>query len=200
MKDIGSRLIRKINNVFVKQPEVIAPNDNKVRLHLGCGSEYWEGYVNIDSRADIKTDLQLDFTKIGSHYADFSVAEVALIHSISYLRLFEARDLFSTIFRMLEPGGRMIIECPDFVKCATKALNSENNLSEYLEGIRGLYAFDMDQIKRKDCYLPYAFTWSTFHLQSELKAVGFKKIDVCPPLTHDQRIWRDIRIEATKNQ
>lgn len=172
--------------------------DGKVRLHLGCGGDYWPGYVNIDLSPNGVCDLQMDFTKIGDIYPSNSVTEVALIHSLSYLRLWQARDLFADLYRILEPGGVVVIELPDLGKCARKALECKTSKAEYLEAVRGLYAFDMEQIKGKEMFTPYAFGWSGWHLEQELSEAGFCHIIVTDPKTHEQRLWRDTRIEAIK--
>ena len=109
-----------------------------------------------------------------------------------------ARDFFAEIFRILEPGGILIIELPEFAKCAQKALECEGNMAEYLEAVRGLYAFGVDQIDHREMFMPYAFGWSNWHLKQELEKAGFLQIKVCDAQTHGQRAWRDIRIESSK--
>ncbi len=172
--------------------------DGKLRLHLGCGGDYWPGYVNVDADRSAVCDLRLDFTRIADVYASGSVAEVALIHSLSYLSLWQARQLLATLHDLLEPGGRLIIELPDLAKCARVALDHEHDLAQYLEGVRGLYAFDPGQIERCEKYTPYAFGWTAWHLVEELRSAGFCEIRVLDPQTHGPRPWRDVRIEAVK--
>jgi hypothetical protein len=172
--------------------------DGKVRLHLGCGQDYWPGYVNVDIGRDALCDVRMDFTRIGERYPHDSVAEVVLIHSLSYLRLWQARDLFTELYRILVRGGGLIIELPDLAKCAKKALTCEGNLTEYLEAVRALYAFDMDHIAQRTMFTPYAFGWSSWHLKRELEKAGFRHVTVCDPRTHEQRTWRDTRLEAVK--
>jgi len=189
-----SNLLRKMKRrVFA-----LARPDGKVRLHLGCGKDYWPGYVNVDVSSDALCDLRIDFTLIGEHYSQDSVAEVALIHSLSYLRLWQATDLLTNLYRILEPRGILVLELPDLDKCAQKALESKGNVGAYIEAVRGLYAFDMEQIERKEMFTPYSFGWSSWHLQQELEKIGFRNITVRDPQTHGQRIWRDTRIEARK--
>lgn len=186
--------MRKSKRVWFAHPRP----DTLVRLHLGCGQDYWPGYVNVDMDTASLCDIRMDFTRIGERYPHDSVTEIALIHSLSYLRLWQARDLFTELYRILEPGGRVIFEVPDFAKCAQKALGCEGDLSEYLEAVRGLYAFGMDQIDRREAFTPYAFAWSSWHLKQELEKVGFRQVTVCDPLTHERRAWRDTRLEAVK--
>jgi hypothetical protein len=172
--------------------------DGKVRLHLGCGLDYWPGYVNVDMGADAICDVRMDFTRIGERYQDNSVTEIALVHALSYLRLWQARDFFIDSYRMLEPGGKIIFELPDLAKCALKALACEDDLTEYLEAVRGFYAFGMEQIDRREMFTPYAFGWSGWHLKQELTNAGFHDITLSDPQTHECRVWRDTRVEAIK--
>lgn len=169
-----------------------------IRLHLGCGNEYWDGYVNIDSSTEARCDICLDFSRIGDRFRPGSVSEVVMIHSLSYLRLWQARDLFNDIHRLLKPGGQLILELPDLMKCARKALGNDGNLPDYLEAVRGLYAFDMDQIEKREAFTPYAFGWSGWHLQLELERAGFGQIQITDPVTHGRRLDRDIRVITTK--
>jgi hypothetical protein len=185
---------RKIKRMWLTLP----PSDREVRLHLGCGQDYWPGYVNVDVGADALCDLRMDFTRIDERYPHSSVVEIALIHSLSYLRLWQARDLFTDLYRLLQPRGRLVIELPDLAKCARKALADEGNPSEYLEAVRGLYAFGIDQIDHREMFTPYAFGWSSWHLKQELEKIGFNQVIVCDPQTHERRTWRDTRLEAVK--
>jgi SAM-dependent methyltransferase len=172
--------------------------DGKVRLHLGCGRDYWPGWVNVEISPSAMCDLRLDFTLIRERYPDNSIAEIAMIHSLSYLRLWQARELLADLYHLLKPGGRLVIELPDLVKCARKALESEDNPVEYMEAVRGLYAFGIDQIERREMFIPYAFGWAGSHLKRELEQIGFSQVLLCEPQTHGPRPWRDTRIEATK--
>jgi len=191
------RILRTLHR-FMRRLSPSPKVDGKVRLHLGCGNDYWPGYVNIDSSQVADLDLCLDFSQIGEYYMDSSVAEVVMIHCLSYLRLWEARDLFKDIYRLLETSGRLIIELPDLAKCAQKVLDSEGNLDSYLEAARGIYAFDLGQIAHREMYTSYCFGWSSWHLSLELKKVGFRQVNICAPKTHGQMDLRDTRLEAVK--
>lgn len=191
-------IIRVLRKIKLKIFTAFRKKDGKVRLHLGCGGDYWPGYVNVDLSPNGACDLQMDFTRIGEIYPSNSVTQVALIHSLSYLRLWQARDLFADLYRILEPEGVVVIELPDLGKCARKALECRTSKAEYLEAVRGLYAFDMEQIERKEMFTPYAFGWSSWHLEQELSEAGFCHITITDPKTHGQRVWRDTRIEAIK--
>ena len=170
----------------------------KIRLHLGSGGDYWAGYVNVDADPSATCDLRIDFTRIGEVYPPGSVSEVAMIHSLSYLSLWQARDLFAALHRLFEPGGRLIVEVPDLAKCARAVLDHEHDFTAYLEAVRAIYAFDLSQIERRQPYTPYAFGWSASHLIAELQQAGFREVALLDPQTHGPRPWRDARVEAIK--
>lgn len=171
---------------------------DKVRLHLGCDKDYWKGWVNIDVDPAADCDLCVDFMRIGEFFAAQSVSEAAMIHSLSYLSLWQARDLFSELFRLMTPSGKLVIELPDLAKCAQAALARENDLDNYIEAVRGIYAFDIAQLKQRRTYIPYASGWSSWHLELELKRVGFQAVIIGEPQTHGARRWRDTRVEAVR--
>jgi hypothetical protein len=167
-------------------------------LHLGCGNDYWPGWLNIDSSARADCDLRADFGELGRIFEPGSVAEIAMIHSLGYLNLWQARLLFTDAARVLVPGGAFVAEFPDLAKCAAHALSNLENRHEYLEAVRGLYAFDESYIAEETEYVPYAFGWSGEHLCAELLAAGFRQATVAPPVTHGPRLWRDTRVEGVR--
>jgi hypothetical protein len=102
------------------------------------------------------------------------------------------------VYGLLEAGGALVIELPDVLKCARHALEHVDDPEQYLEAVRGLYAFDLGQLERRERYTPYAFGWTAEHLRRELEIAGFSRISVCEPTRHRRRVWRDVRLEAVK--
>ena len=169
-----------------------------LQLHLGCGQEHWDGWINLDIDVDSAADFVLNFRDVKKLFGECTVDKVAMVHSISYLRLWEARELFGDLHAILKNGGQLVLEFPDIAKCAGMLISNEGSISEYLEAVRGIYAFGMDQIQRRESFTPYAFGWSAWHMKNELESVGFSTVNTRDPQTHGQIIWRDIRIEAFK--
>jgi hypothetical protein len=169
-----------------------------VKLNLGCGQMYLQGWVNVDLNPKLKPDLVCGFNEIHTHLPHESVDEILMLHSISYLRLWEARLFLRNMLNILKKNGILIMEFPDILKCSKMMQNANENLDEYLEGVRGIYAFDLDQIRRMESFTPYAFGWSAWHMKQELLSAGFKDIAIENPETHGKRILRDTRIIAKK--
>ena len=172
-------------------------NFDIVKLHLGCGSDYKHGWVNIDIDTSVRADIYTNFGSVKDYFNENTVEIVSMSHSISYLNLWQARIFFSDVYKLLLKDGKLDIEFPDIVKCA-KIIISESDNVTYLEGIRGVFAFDLDQIKNKEHYTPYSFGWSAWQIKEELLKVGFNDVQILEPETHGKRIWRDTRVVATK--
>jgi len=180
-------------------PDVEALRSQRpLRLHLGCGDVSLASWVNVDGSSDSSADLVMDFRDVGQVFLPDTVDDILMIHSLSYLRLWEARDLLRSLNSLLRSGGKLVLEFPDIEKCAAAILERKGDEASYLEAVRGIYAFDTGQVTRRETYQPYAFGWSAGHLVRELEAAGFRDIAVKLPETHGQLAWRDSRVEATK--
>lgn len=84
-------------------------------LHLGCGWEHKQGWVNIDlfaTRADICWDLSL-----GLPLPDGSVAAIFHEHLQEHLSLRDGYLLTRECRRVLKPGGVLRIAVPDAGAC-----------------------------------------------------------------------------------
>jgi predicted SAM-dependent methyltransferase len=94
-----------------------------IRLHLGCGERYMEGYVNVDFPPEdqsvldtSKADMHADLTKLT--YDAGSVGEVRLHHVFEHFDRPTALRLLLDWHDWLSPGGLLVIETPDFERCA----------------------------------------------------------------------------------
>ena len=98
-----------------------------MKLHLGCGQRYFEGYVNIDyplSEHSVQeksvADELADITKL--KYAPGTVDEVRLHHVFEHFSRPMAAALLTNWHQWLKAGGRVHIEVPDFEKTGKAAL------------------------------------------------------------------------------
>jgi hypothetical protein len=98
----------------------------KPKLHLGCGSIYLPGYVNIDLPPNLQTSLHplptglhpdryADITTL--QYEPFSVEEVRLHHVFEHFVRPVALRLLVNWYEWLCEGGILTIETPDFDRC-----------------------------------------------------------------------------------
>lgn len=99
-----------------------------MRLHLGCGEKYLEGYLNVDFPSKAHTvqsrspaDLQTDLLQL--KYPLGSVDEIRLHHVFEHFTRPVACALLSAWQSWLRIGGILHLEVPDFNRTAAVILN-----------------------------------------------------------------------------
>jgi predicted SAM-dependent methyltransferase len=100
--------------------------NNGLKLHLGCGEIYLDGYVNIDfpnsehTVQNIKADSYADITKLD--FSPGTVDEIRLHHVFEHFERPVALALICKWRDWLKPGGMLRIETPDVMGCFKKML------------------------------------------------------------------------------
>lgn len=98
------------------QAAMLLRQGGDLRLHLGCGPNHLDGWINVDlvsTRCDLPWDL--------SHPAPFPEASVAAIfheHLMEHLPLPTAIGFLRECHRLLRPGGILRVGVPDFGRYA----------------------------------------------------------------------------------
>jgi hypothetical protein len=115
-----------------------------VKLHLGCGQKYLEGYVNIDfpltehsvqtsSVADVHADLR------ALRYPAASLDEIRLHHVFEHFPRQIACALLGSWHSWLRPGGLLRIEVPDLLRTGLIALNPLSSRNRRQVAVRHLF-------------------------------------------------------------
>jgi glycosyltransferase involved in cell wall biosynthesis/predicted SAM-dependent methyltransferase len=123
-----------------RNPEAIGGG---LKLHLGCGETYLPGYINIDFPSErhtvqrtSRTDIHADIRELG--YPPGSVEEVRLHHVFEHFDRGTAVRLLIEWYDWLEVGGMVVIETPDFEKCA-QAFISRRREEDRPKGLRHIF-------------------------------------------------------------
>lgn len=98
-----------------------------VKLHVGCGQRYLDGYINIDFPPEEHTVQQDSVADVLMDVRDLrmgpeSVEEVRSHHVFEHFARPEACALLASWISWLVPGGLIRIETPDFSRSAMVAL------------------------------------------------------------------------------
>jgi predicted SAM-dependent methyltransferase len=89
----------------------------KIKLNIGCGTDYKKGWINIDNNSDNnieagKLDLNWDLMKplpFPDNSADFIFSE----HFFEHFSVEDGQKIMKDLMRILKPGGVMRIAMPD---------------------------------------------------------------------------------------
>ena len=93
-----------------------------MKLHLGCGEKYLEGYENVDypqsehSVVKVRADKYHEIRTLS--YPENSIDEIRSHHLFEHFLRAETVALLMKWRRWLAPGGKLVIETPDFLGCA----------------------------------------------------------------------------------
>ncbi|PIY92207.1 MAG: hypothetical protein COY70_04565 [Candidatus Magasanikbacteria bacterium CG_4_10_14_0_8_um_filter_42_12] len=93
-----------------------------MKLHLGCGGTYLDGYVNIDyptteqTIMNVRADIYQDITTLS--YEEGSIDEIRTHHMFEHFNRSDALFLLARWRRWLKPEGQLVIETPDYFWCS----------------------------------------------------------------------------------
>jgi SAM-dependent methyltransferase len=107
--------------------DMLAP---ALRLHIGCGPKALPGWVNIDRVAcaeGVRTDI--DLTALP--FADGTVAEILAEHVCEHFTFAEEALVWPEFARVLAPGGRLVVEVPDFEWVCASFLAAEDDWRDF---------------------------------------------------------------------
>ncbi len=145
-----------------------------MKLHLGCGQNYLDGYVNVDlpqegqtvmkSKADIYQDIRT------LAYQENSIDEIRNHHLLEHFTRQEALKLLCQWRKWLKPGGLLFIETPDFETAAKKfsraGVNEKFKIARHIFG-----SHEADWAVHKDW-------WGEQKFRFVLSKLGFENIKI----------------------
>lgn len=103
-----------------------------MRLHIGCGPNVLEGWVNLDRVArgpGVRTDVDV----LAMPFADGSVSHILAEHVFEHFAFAEEEALWRECARVLHPGGMLEIEVPDFAWVCRSFLDAEDRFHAFYQ-------------------------------------------------------------------
>ena len=160
------------------------PMIQPLNLHLGCGQRRIEGFLNIDIIPSSSVDLLCDSRRLP--FPADSVSRIETYHMIEHL---PRHDFFEALFewnRVLEEGGILVIECPDF----------DATIKEYIEGkkfrINNIFGLQ----RHPGDYHLFGYTFE--NLAEILQGLGFREIRQEKPTDYHAPDEPSLRLTAVK--
>ena len=168
-----------------------------VKLNLGCGDKILPGYVNVDtvsSRAgkqpDVNADIR-DLSKIKSSVAD----EILAVHVVEHFYYWEVIPLLKSWKRLLKPGGKLILECPNLLyACQMIVENPAKRSQPGKAGQMSMWPLYGDP-SWKDPLMCHKWAYTPESLMAVLQEAGFQQA-MQEPAQFKLREPRDMRITA----
>jgi GT2 family glycosyltransferase/SAM-dependent methyltransferase len=151
---------------------------DKLKLHLACGHDYDDSYINVDLYApdDAVCDVRFDVQKLP--YPDNSVDEIKAFHIIEHFNFFEIKDVLDEWYRVLKPGGRLYLETPDFLETCRSFVEGTSvmPIEDWRVTLYGHF-FAHPWVPGQT----HKFLFTENQLRTNLAWAGFKQVNRLPP-------------------
>lgn len=98
---------------FVLKKTLSARSSEPLLVHIGCGTNYLYGFVNVDANLRQKVDMWLD-VRNGLPFPDQSVDFLYSCHVLEHFYPEEALGIFREMRRVLKPSGVARIAVPSW--------------------------------------------------------------------------------------
>ncbi len=163
----------KLNSDELK--EYVEKNKGKIRLHLGCGEKAFDGYINIDFPP---ANHSVQISAPANYFHDIrtlnfppaSIAEIRLHHVFEHFDRPTTLKLLLNWHVWLIEGGKLIIEVPDFNRCAIRLLSPFKPWRKKASTMRHIFgSHEADWAYHYD-------GWNKQRLRYTLKQLGFSHI------------------------
>lgn len=155
-----------------------------LQLHLGCGQRKLPGFVNIDLNWSPATDYTCDISRLPC--PDGSVSRIETYHVIEHIPRPRIEHVLREWYRVLRPGGVLVMECPDFSRNLEEMMAGNE---ERMYSIFGWQRFPGDAHH-------WGYTVDT--LSALVRKIGFAHVNTPPAQDYHSGNEPCIRVEATK--
>ena len=170
-----------------------------MKIHVGCGKRILEGWCNVDVVRNPGAPRAPDLLALASAIplGDGVASELMAIHLFEHFYRWEAAAVLTEWRRLLRPGGRLVLELPNLLKCARNLLKLAESGGKPLQQMAmwGIYGDDT----LRDPYMMHRSGWWPESLDAFLREHGFRDV------THETPEWhaagrdnRDMRIVAVR--
>lgn len=171
-----------------------------VRLHLGCGSRIFDGYINVDGEymRDHPDVIIHDITQ-PFPLADDSVDEILTVHVLEHITRSRVVGMLQEWHRILRPGGFAAVEWPDFLKMCREVAHNPDCLLPTADRrlqkrtILGIYG---DNERYPDPVMWHKWGYSEHSMCAIFQQVGFSIARAEP--NHHSKTANDSRVVAIK--
>lgn len=180
--------------IVKKNGLVNAKKYNKnLKLNLGSGGIEYPGYLSVDLH-DRRATIIMDATKLD--FEENSVAEIMASHLFEHLNPYHCLDILKGWFRVLKPGGKLVMEMPDIEQLCKRFINA--NTGERYGILNAVYGSvnTTGEGDQSNITSPHLFGWWPQSIGDMLYGAGFVDITFGP------EIWphpeSNMHVEGTK--
>lgn len=162
-----------------------------LRLNIGGGNKRYPGWLNVD--IDPSADIQCDIRNLP--LADDIADEMMAIHVIEHFYHYEVQDVLWEWFRVLKPGAKLILECPDLIKACRQVIKDVDSARDPDPQL-AMWPLYGDP-RHVNPYMCHKWLYTPVTLIKEMQKAGFEQVQQEVPQFH-MKEKRDMRITGVK--
>ena len=152
--------------------------NKSIRLHLGCGPNVFEGWINVDG------DYCAGQPGVAIHnltdtypVPDNTVDEILSVHVIEHIMPDKVPPMLKEWHRILKPGGFVATEWPDLLKMCKFIVDDPSRLYSdnrkiLKQGVAGIFG---NIVRYQDVAMMHKWGYSADSLSKLLREAGFSK-------------------------
>lgn len=170
-----------------------------MKINIGCGSRVLDGWVNcdIERNPDATRDPEIMCDAKSIPLPDGCADTVMAIHVFEHFYRWEVEDVLWEWRRLLKPGGLLILELPDLIKCCQNIVDGRVRGGKHPDQLGRWGLFGDPRFKNK--YMCHPWSYAPRELMGIIEENGFRnaqhKVTQFHPAGRDHR---DMRIEAVR--
>jgi predicted SAM-dependent methyltransferase len=138
-----------------------------MKLHLGCGKKYIQGYTHVDLLDYEHIDYKVSADKL-SFAIDNSIELIYACHILEHFGRHEYENVLQEWYRVLKPNGILRLAVPDFDAIVNYYSKNDKNINLFLGLLMG---------GQKDNYDFHKMIFSYDSLSHSLLKIGFKEVN-----------------------
>lgn len=165
-----------------------------MRLHLGCGENYLDGFVNVEHPCNkhMKADLHEDIRDL--EFKNDTVDEIIISHVFEHFNRPTALALLYKFNRWLKVGGRLNIVTPDIIGSARNLSSGNFSYTDQQKILRHMFG------THEADWAVHADGWYDKKFNLILPMLGFS-IGSISNIRFQNNSWRsDVSVEAFKEK
>lgn len=155
-----------------------------------------DGWVTLDAHPRSNADIIGGVPPLPSEIKDNSCTVIEMIHFLEHLYLWDSRELLRECFRVLVPGGKLVVECPN-IEYAARVMCGLEDPPRGASGQFDLWPLYGDPT-HKDPLYGHRWGFTPESLERELLKCGWFKVGIANLPARSHFPIRDFRMEATK--
>jgi len=151
-----------------------------MKVNVGCGTKYMEGWVNADACDLFKRDvaLLLPKDKLAGMFGRNSIEEIYMADVMEHFYRCDGIEVLRDFFEALKPQGKLTIVTPDLEKLITSPSLSLIRKTELIRGAQGQSGPTEEPILMQAWlehpkWFSHPYTWTERELRQTLSEIGF---------------------------